>query len=72
LKKFPTASEIGNELLTQGYGVDRAKSSTLRFTRLHRSAKHSGQESTGAEFSARASPTNKLTPVHSRNGTTGK
>jgi hypothetical protein len=29
-EKFPAAFEVRNELLTQGYGVDRAKSSTLR------------------------------------------
>jgi hypothetical protein len=29
-KNFPTARKIRNELLTQGYGVDRAKSFTLR------------------------------------------
>jgi hypothetical protein len=35
-KNFPAAREIKNDLLTQGYGVDHAKSSTLRFTRPHR------------------------------------
>jgi hypothetical protein len=63
-------------LLTQGYGIDRAKcakcakSSTLRSTRLRRYAKHGGQESTGAESSARASPTNELPSVYSRNSPT--
>jgi hypothetical protein len=45
--------------VTQGYGVDHAKSSTLRSTGLHRYATHCGQESTGAESSARALPTIK-------------
>jgi hypothetical protein len=30
MKNFPAARKIRNELLTQGYGVDPAKSSTLR------------------------------------------
>jgi hypothetical protein len=67
-EKFPTAFEVRNDLLTQGYGVDRAKSST----RPHRYAKHCGQESTRAESSARALPTNKLTSVHSRNSAPGE
>jgi hypothetical protein len=71
-QKFPAAFEIRNDLLSQGYGVDRAKSSTLRSTRPHRYAKHCGQESTGAESSVRASPTNKLTSVQSRNSAPGE
>ncbi|OLB02907.1 MAG: hypothetical protein AUH08_01530 [Verrucomicrobia bacterium 13_2_20CM_54_12] len=29
MKNFPAAFEARNDLLTQGYGIDRAKSSTL-------------------------------------------
>src|SRR6201993_772095 len=58
-KKFPAFCKIRNDLLTQGYGVDPAKSSTPRSARLRRNAKHCGQESTGAESSARASPINQ-------------
>jgi len=29
IEKFPAAFEIRNDLLTQGYGAERAKSSTL-------------------------------------------
>jgi len=32
LKNFPAACKIRNDPLTQGYGIDRAKSTTLRFT----------------------------------------
>jgi len=72
IQKIPATKKIRNDLLTQGYGVDRAKSSTLRSTCLHRFAAHCGQESTGAESSASASlPPNKLTSVHSRNNATG-
>src|SRR5216117_345167 len=39
--------------------VDSAKSSTLRSTCLRRFTKHCGHESTGAESSARSSPTNQ-------------
>jgi hypothetical protein len=69
-EKFPAAFEIRYDLLTQGYGIDRAKSSTLRSTGLRRYAKHGRQESTGAESSARASPTNELPSVYSRNSPT--
>jgi hypothetical protein len=41
--------KVRNDLLTQGYGVDRAKSSTLRFVFLRRYTKRCGQESTEAE-----------------------
>jgi hypothetical protein len=41
-KNFPAVRKIRNDLLTQGYGVDHAKSSTLRFTRLHRQALRAG------------------------------
>jgi hypothetical protein len=46
-KKFPATNEIRNDLLTQGYGVDRAKSSTLRSTRLHRQALRAGIDRSG-------------------------
>src|SRR6266705_3013827 len=60
MKNFPTALKVRNDLLTQSYGVDRRKSSTLR------------SKSTGAESSAHTSPNNQLTSVHSRNSATGE
>ncbi|PYK62782.1 MAG: hypothetical protein DME50_18685 [Verrucomicrobia bacterium] len=60
MKKFPAACEIRNDSLTQGYGIDRAKSSTLRFTSIE------------GESSAYRSPNNNPTSVHSRNGVTGE
>jgi hypothetical protein len=72
IEKFPAAFEIRNDLLTQGYGADRAKSSNLRSILLHRFTKRCGQESTEAEFSAHTSTNNNLTSVHSRNRATGE
>jgi hypothetical protein len=46
-KNFPATCKIRNDLLTQGYGVDRAKSSTLRSTCLHRQALRAGIEHSG-------------------------
>ena len=57
-KKFPAACKTRNDLLTQGYGIDRAKSSTLL------------SKSTEAESSADKSPNKKLMSVHSQNSAT--
>jgi hypothetical protein len=57
-ERFPAAFKVRNDLLTQGYGIDRAKSSTLL------------SKSTEAESSADKSPNKKLTSVHSQNSAT--
>src|SRR6476646_3813239 len=57
-ERFPAAFKVRNDLLTQSYGIDRAKSSTLL------------SKSTEAESSADKSPNKKLTSVHSQNSAT--
>jgi hypothetical protein len=57
-ERFPAAFKVRNDLLTQGYGIDRAKSSTLL------------SKSTEAESSADKSPNKKLMSVHSQNSAT--
>jgi hypothetical protein len=72
MENFPAAFENRNDLLTQGYGVDRAKIIHPRFTRLRRYAKHCGQESIHPSGMLRPPSNNNPTAVHSRNGTTGE
>ena len=57
-RRFPAAFKVRNDLLTQGYGIDRAKSSTLL------------SKSTEAESSGDTSPNKKSTSVHSQNSAT--
>jgi hypothetical protein len=58
LKDFRPLSKSETICSTQGYGIDRAKSSTLP------------SKSTEAESSADKSPNKKLTSVHSQNSAT--
>ena len=60
IKEFPAGYKIRNDLLTQGYGIDSAKSSTLRSTSIE------------AESSAPRFPNNNPASVQSRNSTTGE
>jgi hypothetical protein len=70
-KKFRPDSRSASINSSRVMALIARKSSTLRSTRLHRYAKHDGQDPTQAECSAQP-PNNKLTAVHSRNGTAGE